>query len=413
MPGENRGVIVIQSTPWRRNIVLVVIASVVLGFLLSRLFAELLFTPLAHILAALGGAIACFAILTGALTLAYPTVAFDPERRVARLGGRTVPLDTLETVERRVSANARSASLVYRLRSTRGPSARVLVAGRPFAGLDDAGRAALADLLRIAPVRVEDEHAAERAAIAANIVADNARVPISAEIALRELAGFDAPAGALPPEPAADDRAETSPAALEAMRRDDEAAEEALAALAPGVRIARRVAGIVLWVSTGATIVFAVVALILDANGVDLDDVAPVGFGLLALAFLGAGLTWTISAELDVRMRRRAATDWLAAADAEQRDRGLPAPFAAAWMQVAPGHRALVAGGFVAGMIGMFGLIGGIVLFTDAERSGAAWIALAIGIAASAAAILAVVRIVRRRRADARWIVTALGPRVG
>lgn len=410
--GHNRGVIVIQAHPWRRNIPLVLVVSLVLGLLLSRVFSGVLFTPLAQLLAAVGGVVLCFAIVVGALSLAYPTVAYDPRRRVVRLGSRVVPLDTLHTVERRISDGGRSATLIYRLRSADGAAARVLVAGRPFRGLDEAGRSALTELLRIAPIRTDDPRAAKRAAVAANLVADNSRVPVSAEFAITELAAFDSPVATA--EPAPDTAPEIAPADLEAMARDDEAAAAAIADLPRGPRVTRRVAGIALWIATAATIVVAVTALIVDGNGGDIDDAAPIAFGLIALTFATAGLAWTISAELDVRARRRAAMRWLDGVGDAERGRGLPMPFAAAWMELAPGHRALTAGAFVAGMIGMVLVIAGCVLFFfDDTPPGVAAIVLLIGLAVGAIGILGWQRVRRRRRADAAWVVAALGPRVG
>lgn len=423
---------VIQSAPWKRNRLLMIAVSAALGVLLGGLFRGLFGESLtwgANLLVVIGWMLVAFAILVGSLTIAYPTVAFDPGTRTVRFGRRTVPIDSVRSATRSVGVSPRSANLIYRFESTEGAAARVLVVGRPFKGLDEAGRAALDEFVRLAPIRLDDPDEAKRQALASNLVGDSKRTPVSAEFIAEELAAFDAAdAGqqvAAPETPesgaGATDGTRAGAAGedeLLAMRQDDEEAARRIAASPAAARVVRRIAGIILWVAVAGTIVLGVIALITMATSGDdrLDDSALPVILTVVLTFAIAGPTWFISADLDVGQRRRMGLAWLEAAGDEQRRRGLPTPFAAAWTEPAPGHRSLGAAAFAGGVIGLLALLSGLLLVFDEVGSPIApagsFGVLAFGIVLSALAIWGWVRYRRRRRADAAWVVGALGRRV-
>src|SRR5690606_20401964 len=75
---HNRGMIVIQGSPVRRNLVLVLVLGGVLGFLLTQLFASLTGSTPGHWGWIVGTILATIAALWLGLRLAYPPLAYDP-----------------------------------------------------------------------------------------------------------------------------------------------------------------------------------------------------------------------------------------------------------------------------------------------------------------------------------------------
>lgn len=406
----------IQTPPWRRNLMLVIVAGIVLGFVVSRLFATFAEHPAEHAAWIGGTTVVVLGILVLSLNAAYPPVSYDPVARTVRFGSRTVPIDTVNEAWRTVSAAPQSANVVYRFRSTQGPSARVLVAGRPFRGLDEAGRAALADFVRLAPIRTDDPNAAHRDALASNLLGDSKRVRVSSDYLVRELEASNDPSAAFGDAPATIPPT-AMPPDLDAMEADDQAAARVIAALPPGPRVVRRVAGLLLALSVVVAIVLLVIAVVREGSGDRVGDEAVLVVLWILLAFAVTGAARTIAADLDVRQRRSAAGRWLSEADDQQRGRGLPAPFAAAWLEPAPGHRTLGVVSFTLGVVSMFLTLAGLVLlFGDIDEppfgvDGSVTVLL-VGLACGAIAIWGWVRYRRRRRHDAQWVVEVLGPRV-
>ncbi|BDZ65116.1 hypothetical protein [Agromyces mangrovi Wang et al. 2018] len=164
------------------------------------------------------------AVLVAAMVvvrLLFPPVVVDLEQRSVRLGGADVSIATIDRVTRRAELSSGAAYLTYRLHSSDGPSARVLVAGRPVRGLDEAGVRALREVIAFAPIRVPEgtELTDRQAAIAANLQGDRGAHPAGREVLLAELdellAGMSAPEGeqADDDQPEADRPAAAAPAA--------------------------------------------------------------------------------------------------------------------------------------------------------------------------------------------------------
>lgn len=402
--------ITIQTNPARRAFPLLSIAGLALGLLLTGALGRLVDLGEWWFLVAGGVALLCFTGLDLGVGALYRPFAYDPATGTARIGRRTVPIASIREAWRTVSAGGNGAAyLVYRFRSTDGPAVRVLVAGRPLPGLDEAGRAALAGFLGLAPIAGSDEPSAEQ--LASNVVADGKKVPASAA-ALRAELGDVAPSSAAPaaapvppamPEPVDD-------ALLTAMLADEESAVAALRPLG-GLLRARRLAWIAFVVAFLGMAVGAVGVIVLSAVGVDV-DVPGTGIGVAIVfgAVALTGLGWSILADLAVRAVRAAGMRWLDTADRAARERGLPATFASAWLLFAPGHRVLTIAAFTAGVIGMGAVIGGPIAMTMDEPA-IGVIVLLVGLAFSALAIWFWVRHRRRRRADAVWVVEKLGPR--
>jgi len=132
------------------------------------------------------------AVLVAAMVvvrLLFPPVVVDLEQRTVRLGGADASIATIDRVSRRAELSSGAAYLTYRLHSSDGPSARVLVAGRPVRGLDEAGIRALREVIALAPITVpEDAELTDRqAAIAANLQGDRGAHAVGRELLLAEL----------------------------------------------------------------------------------------------------------------------------------------------------------------------------------------------------------------------------------
>lgn len=410
--------ITIQTNPARRAFPLLSIAGLAVGLLLTGGLGRLVDLGEWWFLVAGGVALLCFAGLDLGVGALYRPFAYDPATGTARIGRRTVPIASIREAWRTVSAGGNGAAyLVYRFRSTEGPTVRVLVAGRPLPGLDHAGRAALAGFLELAPIAGSDELGPEQ--LASNVVADGKKVSASAAALRAELgevviggaasvAPATAPAAAVPPvaaEPVDDEL-------LAAMLADEESAVAALRPLA-GLLRARQIAWVAFVVAFLGMAVGAVGVIIASAVGVDV-DVPGTGIGVAIV--LGAvavtGLAWSILADMAVRGVRAAGMRWFDAADRDTRGRGLPATFASAWLLFAPGHRVLTIAAFTAGVIGLGAMIGGPVAMTM-DEVGIGLVVLLVGLVFGALAIWFWVRHRRRRREDAVWVVEKLGPRAG
>lgn len=402
--------ITIQTNPALRAFPTFSVAALALGGLLTALIGRFVDLEDSWFLVAPGLAVLAMAGLMVGVGLAYRPFAFDPGAGTARIGNRTVPISSIREAWRSVSAGGNGAAyLIYGFRSTDGVTARVVVAGRPMPGLDDAGRAALLRFLELAPIA--DPHTGAEQ-LASNVLADGKKVPASATALSAELRG-DSPAAAAPVTPGADPATPSADEPLvAAMLADEEAAVAALQPLA-GLLRARQVAGLGLAVSLIGAIVGAIGMIIASAVGVDIEVPATgVAVGVVLGAIAVSGLVWSILADVAARRIRAAGRRWLEYADRDARGRGLPATFAGAWFTFPPGDRLGTILAFSAGVLGLGAVIGGPVAMTmDVVLGGL--VALLVGVGLSALAIRFWVRHRRRRRADTVWVVEKLGPRAG
>ncbi|MWB97949.1 hypothetical protein [Agromyces seonyuensis] len=139
----------ISTSPFARSIGLVAGGSLAVGLVSLRFDDEYDDVPGWVYIAA--GFAFMFAVLWTVLKLMYPVLEWDPEQGLVRLGGRTVPLASVTRATRSVS-NAAASYLTYRFHSSEGPSARVLVAGRPLRGLAPEQLQELAKFVAALPV---------------------------------------------------------------------------------------------------------------------------------------------------------------------------------------------------------------------------------------------------------------------
>lgn len=374
--------------------------------------------------AVLGGGIAI------GLGIAYGVVEWDPDRRVARLRGREVPLSSITEAWRSVSSGNGAAYLVYRFVSTEGPSVRVLVAGQPMRGMDAEGVAALARFVRELPLHVPGEGEGTDAALterqraeAVSYTSGGGKSRVSRETMLAELGEpVEHPGATAWTTPDATPQGSVQPviSAREAMRlerqweADDTAADAALSADVPAARGLRRLFFWLLIVAlavAAVAIVFAVVQEQLERS-FDNDVVAAFvggGFGLGLLFYLA----WCAAADSDVRHRRRLAEAAWAGLDADGRRRGLAAPHLLAWTQSVRRFRFSLA--FVFSLLGFFVILFSIFLIAEPEPGDPAVLGigvLAAGIAMEVWAVVDFIRLYRRRREDAEQLVLRGGWRV-
>lgn len=395
--------ITIQSSPLRRAFALASVSALVLGVAVTGILSRFVDLDEWWPFVGLGAALVSYLLLELLVAAMYRPFAFDPQSRTARIGRRTVPIDSVREAWRSVSAGANGAAyLVYRFRSSEGPVVRVLVAGRPLPGLDENGRAALAAFLELAPIA--GPAAATADDLASNVVADGKKVPASAAALRAELGPQSAPTPDEPPLPVDDPT-------LAAMQADDAAALELLAPSMPFRRV-RRAAGFAFAGSLALAAVAAVIAVVLGATGVDLDGpvtpaVVAVVLGIVALT----GLGWSTLADIDSRRWRAVGLRWMETADPAARARGLPTPLQPPWLLYPPGHRLLTVAAFSAAVVGLLLTLGGPVAMTMAPPA-VGLIALP-GLGLLALATWFWVRHRRRRRADVAWVIEAAGPRAG
>jgi hypothetical protein len=374
--------------------------------------------------------VAGWIVLTGAIvagvSIAYGTVQWDPARKVVRLRGREVPVDTITEAWRTVGGQKGGAAyLVYRFVSTEGPSVRVLVAGTPMRGLDPD---ALKDLERFVaelplqlPVSAEQNAVSDRQrAAAVSLMTGGGKSRVGKQTLLDELASAS---GWLAEPPG---RIETLPdwlaeppgrrTILEAGLREREWQaddEEALATLAANRSASRRARSLLFWLMLGAflTAFLALpVAAMEDAAYVVRNSAATV-FIISALVGACFALGWCVAADADVRHRRRLGRASLAARDEGGRERGMAPLYLFAWSEHP--RKFAYALALVAGIIGL-GLVSlGIIFFLGSSAPIPVAVAvLTLGLASVTGFGLIHAQSARHRRADAEEMVLLGGRRL-
>ncbi|QJU52776.1 hypothetical protein SCB71_05405 [Herbiconiux sp. KACC 21604] len=393
------------------------------------------------LLLVLGGGIAL------GLGLAYGTVAWDPQRRIARLRGREVPLDSITELWRSMSDSGTATYLSYRFVSTKGPSVRVLVAGRPMRGLDADGLTALREFVAALPTgpdaeRIEADAARavdetglteRQRAAAVTITTGGGKSRVSPATLLVELAGFveakngttasGRPSAVASPERAKPSAPADSISSDEAARIQADWAEADAAAatqLTVEVSTIQRLRRIAFWVTVLPVVVAAVaivVAVIAETAGggsigSDLNDsiaVCVIGGMVFGVLFY---LTWCASADADTRRRRRLADAAWNSLPASDRHLGIAMPFLAAWTQPALRLRRALA--FVASVLGFIVVMVGIFLVVEPDGVPiiGAIAAIVVGAAMIAWSIFAFIAVHRAKRRDAERLVLLAGWRL-
>lgn len=381
-------------------------------------------------------ALAWCAVIVFVMRLIYAPLAYDVSTRRVRMGRRIVPLDSVTRVRRSISTNGTAAYLTYRFFSTEGASVRVLAAGRPFRGLDETALRELRRLVAAAPVAgPDDELTGRRDVIAANLQASSSAraVEVSAVTLLAEIDGIlgDPPAA---PSAAGSDRTtlesngievESTASAVSARSEapgartvtkaeadalvsrwaaDDADADAVIAALPKGRRIWRRIG---FWILCAVVVGFVVVVAgavaweQIEGGRLSSDDndtvVAPM-LTTLVVGLVGA-VIWTLAADAHTAQLRRAGREWMAAGDAERRERGLATPFQAAMADGS--NRARIGAAFTGLVVALLAVLGGFVgLSEEPEYFVFAIIAIVSGCAIGALSIWGWI-VARRRKAAA------------
>ena len=123
----------IQFAPWRRAPLLLLVASLSIGIVTHALFNGLIRTGEQRVLAVLLCSLAAAVGFILALQLTYPRFAFDTVSRTVRMGRHTVALDSVREAWRSYQAGSNGATyLIYRFRSTEGPTVRVMKSSMPL-----------------------------------------------------------------------------------------------------------------------------------------------------------------------------------------------------------------------------------------------------------------------------------------
>ncbi|MFC7404346.1 hypothetical protein [Georgenia alba] len=381
-----------------RSPVLVVFFGVILGLLLpAPLLAFVLPAPVPLILGPCLGV----AGLAWLVSWMYPTVRFDETDLY--LGRRTVPLTSLTRVERTFTGGHGPTYLIYRLVSSAGPRARVLLGGGPLKPIGPDGLAALRDLIATAPVVAPADGLSEDQRTLLARLKVGAAVAVSAAQALREI---DEARGVQPPqviEPPWHSEEE-----IRLFLEEHDAAERAIAARPQGAARMRRAAVGGLVVAGLAVLGGAIVGVVLEQSDALTDEANM----LVALAVVGgivlgllAGLVLCLAHDLDVRRGHQIARR--AARDRQGGGQGLPVRYLDAlalhgdWTA-----RVLLA---TLGSLGLVGVIVGIVIHIELGGTAGAVTAIVSGVL-GAAAIPGWRQLTRRRNERLLEVVVLAGP---
>lgn len=418
----------LQPSAWRRAVGLGIVAVLVLSVVLQEPVSALLPEGTPRWLLFLAIALPIAGALVLGLSWAYPRVLLAADGTL-RVRGRVVPLGEVVGLRRSVSSGPSAGYLVYTFATSDGRTIRVLVAGAPIRGLDLEQLGVLREAVAASGIRSAVNAAeVERAIIGQNLLADGRRAEVDRERALRELDGLRGVAHRENPVPAS--RAESEAAAVvavdsDAARADDWALQAAdddreaarmVDAASGGTRMLRRLA-LVAFVLTCLVGVGVLITLVVrEASGAWVGDVSSdalvTSFVIVLALALVTGIVWGVAADVDDAQRRRLAQRWLTDASPEQRERGLPSPFHAAWMRV-PGGRMTGFALFVVGMVAMLTVVGGpVALFGGFGPPAIGAVVTVVGLVLSA---LALWGWFARRRAHARrveWLLEVAGERV-
>ncbi|PZQ87830.1 MAG: hypothetical protein DI534_13720 [Leifsonia xyli] len=430
-------VLVLQPAAWRRAIAPMIVAVMVLSIVLQDPVAQVLPAGTPRPLVFLAIAVSVMAAVVLGLAAAYPKITVGADG-VLRVRGRSVRPGELVRVRRSVSRGGGAAYLVLTFDTDAGRRIRVLVAGAPVRGLNIEQLRLLREAAAASAIPTARDSAQERAFLSESVLASGRRVEVDRGLVLRELdelrgVQFGAPAADAVDAAGAESgaTAEAAPVApapqqegrFGAARGDDVAAEETLAIAARATRRARRVA---VWVFVAACVAAStvlVILVIMEITGTDFgaadEDPMTAAMGILILVAVLAGIAWAIAADVDDARHRAVSQRWLAEASPEQRLRGIPTPFHAAWLR-APGGRMAGFGLFVLGMLALMAVVGGPVAL--AQGFGPPAVGIVVTIAGALAAGAGLWAWLARRRAHARrveWLIgvageqAAAGPALG
>jgi hypothetical protein len=349
-------------------------------------------------------AVATAVIVFVVMRVMYPGVVVDVGGGTVRIRSTDVPILSVARVKRSISDNGTARALHYRFVSDTGPSARVLVAGRPFTGLAlDEARALRALVERSAIPSLETGGSAQAELLRGDTHANLAAAAIGREALLIELdlviealvagstgavlaegEGGEPHAAATtadaPAEP--DSRSVVAAAVLDAdtgapetedgrrllalvsaLDADDEDARRVIAD-APGA--AGRIANAAVLVLALAAVAFVVACVWAVAGAFSGPPVGALSLMCWSLITgFAALLIWAAAADRRVRRLSELGARWVDA-DPARRARGLAAPFLE--LALDPSNRLLTIGSFTGSTVGSIGLLLGVAMIaTDAE----------------------------------------------
>lgn len=361
------GMLRIGRSPARSGLGATGVAAVAAGLLLGFPTADAVGGSTWWLLVACAGwAVVTAAAIVISLLAYFRPVAFDPATGTARLGRATVPLTDVTAARREVSAGSTSAYLRYRFAATGGAWGRVLVAGRPIGGLRPDELRLLEQFVTatavpdaVGPAGMPPAQRMVTDAIGVGSVTDfntySAKRPVGKLELLAELRG-ETPGGAgtevdLPPDDALRQR----------WHQDDQDAESVT--LRSAADTVRRVLG---WATAGFVVaglaVVGTAALMEESSG-SLDSDTNDRVVALLLPAIAGGLAsylgYAVAGLASSRHAQRVVLTWLRGRDEQQVARGLPLRLLAPFLEVPPGYRLRMAGGWTGTVLGGFGLLGG------------------------------------------------------
>ena len=177
------------------SIKFIIIVSAGASLLVARMLSELFNNPYGYALGFLIILVGLSGLIVGIVGMMYRRLAWDPARRLARFGRRTVPLDSITVAWRQPSVGiGKVAYLSYRFVSSDGRSVRVLVTGTPMKGLDRSGMAELARFVSALPnitTGTVNGLTEEQNAIADSITPASGKSRVGTRLLLAELAALD------------------------------------------------------------------------------------------------------------------------------------------------------------------------------------------------------------------------------
>ena len=373
------------------------------------------------------------------VTIAYGTVQWDPDRQVAWLRGREVPVSSITEAWRSLSSGVNGAAyLSYRFVSTEGPSVRVLVAGRPMKGLDADDLKDLRQFVAALPLQLPESGPQQglsdrQRAAAVALTTGGGKSRVGRQTLLEELDGAigaragGGASGSVTEGGAAHGSAGqdasgnqlSTPEAEELERAWHAADAEATATLAAQGSAARRIRRVLfrlIVAAVGTAVVSVILLAVDDARGGTMlgsDGESTLIAFMLAGLLLGLGLflAWSAAADVDTRHRRRLGRTWFDAADDRARERGVPTPYLVAWRESA--RRLVTSASFLVMTGGIVTILFGIYALAEQDYPVAVNLAIfAAGLAGVSWFGFISASSARRRRADAEELVRLAGWRL-